>query len=213
MIAIHKRIRLLNPQSQQGAALVIAIMILLILTVLGIYAVTTSTLETKIAGSERAYKVAFYTADSGEPVGINIIKAIIQYVPDSVDDLPDPWKDLSVINTDLFLGTEPEIFTDGRPDPDDKPDTAPDVEASGDDLGLPEGVNVEVKLDIDRLSAYQMSGGATQFASGYEGIGSGGGGSIGINYAIDSLGRYTLMQSESGIESGYRYVIGVPGGE
>jgi len=68
-------------------------------------------------------------------------------------------------------------------------------------------------MDIDRLSAYQMTGGAIQFASGYEGIGSGGGGSIGVTYAIDSLGRYTLMGSQSRIEAGYRYVVGTPGGE
>jgi len=209
MKAPKKRITNFSLNRQEGAALVIAIMILLILTVLGIYAVTTSTLETKMAGSERSYKVAFYTADSGEPVGVNIIKAIILNVPSDKSLLPAPWKDI-VLDNDLVLS---EIFTDGRPDPDDKPDTAPDVDASGNDLGLPEGGNVELSMDIDRLSAYQMTGGAIQFASGYEGIGSGGGGSIGVTYAIDSLGRYTLMGSQSRIEAGYRYVVGTPGGE
>jgi hypothetical protein len=61
----RKRLRILTLRSQQGAALVIAIMILLLLTILGIYAVTTSTLETKIAGNERVLKDAFYSADGG----------------------------------------------------------------------------------------------------------------------------------------------------
>ncbi len=65
MVALQERFKIVGLQSQQGAALVIAILILLILTVLGIYAVTTSTLETKIAGNERVLKDAFYAADGG----------------------------------------------------------------------------------------------------------------------------------------------------
>jgi len=73
MVALRKRLRLGGPQSQQGAALVMAIMILLILTVLGIYAVTTSTLETKIAGNERVLKDAFYAADGGIDCGRMVV--------------------------------------------------------------------------------------------------------------------------------------------
>jgi hypothetical protein len=211
MVALRKRFKIVDPQSQQGAALVMAIMILLILTVLGIYAVTTSTLETKMAGSERAYKVAFYTADTGEPVGVNIIKEIILNAATSSSDLSAPWKDIVQDSSHLF--SDNEIFTDGKRDIDSVTDAIPNVIASGSILGLPEKNNVELWMDIDRLSAYQMTGGATQFASGYEGIGSGGGGSIGVAYAIDSLGRYTLMGTQSRIEAGYRYVVGVPGGE
>jgi hypothetical protein len=208
MVALRERFRINGLQSQQGAALVMAIMILLILTVLGIYAVTTSTLETKITGYERSYKVAFYTADCGEPVGVNIIKAIIYNVP-TVGNLSAlaPWD--SIIQGNLISSNE--IFQNVR-DNDSAIDT-PDVIASGSSLGLPEGGNVELRMDIDRLGAYQMTGGATQFASGYEGIGSGGGGSIAVTYAIDSIGRYTLMGSQSRIDAGYRYVVGVPGGE
>lgn len=208
MVALREKLRISGFQSQQGAALVIAIMILLILTVLGIYAVTTSTLETKIAGAERSYKVAFYTADTGEPVGVNIIKSIILNVPSDKSLLPAPWNNI-VLDNNLVLN---EIFTDIR-DADQVSDNTRDVDAWGNNLGLPEGGNVELWMDIDRLSAYQITGGAIQFASGYEGIGGGGGGSIGVTYAIDSIGRYTLMGSQSRIESGYRYVVGVPGGE
>lgn len=52
-------------QTQRGAALVIAIMILLVLTVIGIYAVTTSTIDTKISGYQRFNTNAFYAADAG----------------------------------------------------------------------------------------------------------------------------------------------------
>lgn len=77
MATIHKGIRLSGLQSERGAALVIAIMILLILTVLGIYAVTTSTLETKIAGSERVLQEAFQAADGGVDYGRSVIEMVL----------------------------------------------------------------------------------------------------------------------------------------
>ena len=77
MIALRERFLIVNLQSQQGAALIIAIMILLILTVLGIYAITTSTLETKIAGNERVLKDAFYAADGGIDYGRHVILLVL----------------------------------------------------------------------------------------------------------------------------------------
>ena len=52
-------------KNQKGVSLVIALMILLVLTLLGISAISTTTFETNIAGNERLYNRAFYTTDSG----------------------------------------------------------------------------------------------------------------------------------------------------
>jgi hypothetical protein len=68
-------------------------------------------------------------------------------------------------------------------------------------------------VDIDRVGTHAISGGATEFGSGYEGIGSGGGGDVGIIYAIDSAGQTTFTNAASKIEAGYFHVIGVAGGE
>jgi hypothetical protein len=211
MTAIRKKITILDTDQQQGAVLVIAILILLIMTVVGIYAVTTSTIETKITGFEREFKEAFFIADSGEPIGIEVTKAIIHNVPTTVSDLPAPWNDSGLIDDDLFTGSDPEIFTDDR-DTVDNPDNDPDIDSqgAGNNLGFPN--RVRLKVDIDRLASYQMSGGATEFGSGYEGIGQGGGGDIAILYEIDSIGRYT-SNAESAIEAGYRHVVSMPGGE
>jgi len=65
MNAMKTSIRALGLNSEQGAALLIAVLILLILTVLGVYAVTTSTLETKITGFHKWHVEAFYAADAG----------------------------------------------------------------------------------------------------------------------------------------------------
>ncbi len=52
-------------KNQKGVALVIALMMLLILTLIGINAVTTTTFETSIVGNQRIYNTAFYGADGG----------------------------------------------------------------------------------------------------------------------------------------------------
>ena len=57
-----KRNRLKN---QKGVSLVIALLILLVLTLIGISAISTTTFETNIAGNERLYNRAFYSSDAG----------------------------------------------------------------------------------------------------------------------------------------------------
>ena len=52
-------------QGHQGVTLVIALMILLVLTLIGISAISTTTFEINIAGNERLYNRAFYTSDAG----------------------------------------------------------------------------------------------------------------------------------------------------
>jgi hypothetical protein len=51
-------------------------------------------------------------------------------------------------------------------------------------------VNVEVRVDVDRMYSYALPGGALEFASGYEGVGaSAAGGGIGVLYRISSQGN------------------------
>ena len=52
-------------RDKDGSALVMALMILVILTLIGIAATNTSTIEIQIAGNEKTYKEAFYKADAG----------------------------------------------------------------------------------------------------------------------------------------------------
>lgn len=52
-------------RGQKGVALVIALIILLVLTIIGINAISTTTYESNIVGNQRLYSSAFYTADSG----------------------------------------------------------------------------------------------------------------------------------------------------
>jgi hypothetical protein len=52
-------------EKEEGMALVIALVMLLILTIVGINAITTTTFETNVAGNQRIYNTAFYGADGG----------------------------------------------------------------------------------------------------------------------------------------------------
>jgi hypothetical protein len=58
-------------RSERGFALVIALLILLVLTLIGISSINTTTFETSISGNERVGTDAFYAAEAGIQVGLN----------------------------------------------------------------------------------------------------------------------------------------------
>jgi len=50
---------------QKGIALVVALIMLLVLTFIGLAAISTTSYEARIAGNERVYNNAFYAGDGG----------------------------------------------------------------------------------------------------------------------------------------------------
>ena len=52
-------------RNEEGSVLVVAIMILVLLTIIGISTSTTSEIDLQIAGNEKLYKNVLYTADAG----------------------------------------------------------------------------------------------------------------------------------------------------
>lgn len=54
-----------TPASQEGAALVVGLLLLLVLTILAISGMTTATLELQMAGNEQYQERAFQSAESG----------------------------------------------------------------------------------------------------------------------------------------------------
>ena len=84
---------------QSGIALVIAILMLLILTLMGSASIMTSTYEIKLSGSKRGSTDAFYATDGG----IQSVLAEIEnfdlsahFVPVDFKTLPDDLKDQSI---------------------------------------------------------------------------------------------------------------------
>ena len=66
-------------RDQKGLVLIIAILMLLVLTVIGISSISTTFFETKIAGNERFGAAAFYAAKGGVDVGIAQLPATTAY--------------------------------------------------------------------------------------------------------------------------------------
>ena len=52
-------------KDQKGAVLVIAVVMLLILSIIGVYAIGSSTIEIKISGQKKFYDTAFNAAEAG----------------------------------------------------------------------------------------------------------------------------------------------------
>jgi hypothetical protein len=65
--------------NQHGVALVVALLILLVLTLIGLSSISSSISEVKIAGNERFGKAAFYASKGGGQVGINSLPNVDPY--------------------------------------------------------------------------------------------------------------------------------------
>jgi len=173
----------------EGSVTVIALLILVILTLLGVSATITSRTEVQIAGNERYRIIAFEHADSGVYVTPKVISACIDNNAEQA---------LAGVT---YLGNSGDFYKEIMGFPYTPPD-APDLRFV---LG---GFNIDV--DVDRLGTEYLAGGGTEFASGSEGVGPGSGG-VGILYKIDSLGEGPSA-SRSNVEAVYRKIVGMPGG-
>lgn len=58
-------------RSERGVALIIALLMLLVLTLFGISAISTTTFENIISGNERVGTDAFYASEAGIQIGLN----------------------------------------------------------------------------------------------------------------------------------------------
>jgi hypothetical protein len=182
MVTKRKRVGILTLRSQQGAALIIAIMILLLLTILGIYAVTTSTLETKIAGNERILKDAFYGADGG----IDCSRMVIAlFITQQNPTLPSRTSVNSQTNfRDEVLGT-----TAVSP--------LPFVNFDYQYVGS----NTSAKITVDRLRVEDPEGGSHDWAHPVSEK------QTSIYYSLDSVSQESIAGASADIEATYRYVI------
>ncbi len=81
----------LNPKSQSGAALITALFIITILTVLGMLVLNTSIVETKMAANQKISSQVFYAAEAGLERGLKVL------VADMEDDGTGggPWGNLN----------------------------------------------------------------------------------------------------------------------
>lgn len=185
-----KRI-MMSEDREKGAILMVTMMILLVLTVFGIAAISTTTSEMRIAGNARMQSMFFYGADGGTRTYVPILGSIMQNHVLPAAPLGSPVQDSNLGNE--LLGTAVVAPPD---------DGATDSPTNRPDLSMTAG-DVTVGIDIDRIDSHQLSGGAGESHSGYEGTGaslvSGG---VGIYFQVDSVGGI-LGGSQSQVSNVY----------
>jgi len=66
-------------RNQQGMALVVGLLILLVLTLIGVGSIGSTIMEAKLSGTERSESSAFYAAGGGAEVGFNQLPSVNLY--------------------------------------------------------------------------------------------------------------------------------------
>lgn len=187
---------------QEGIALLTILMLLLILTVLGVAAITVTGLENKISGIQRVGETAANAGESCMSTSANIIQqAILQgaipagFYAANGGPIPDAASTTAGANRSLFE----EIMGQSDNDTDGPFGSG----AAGPDYSNVVG-NFTVTGDIDRMYVLPKSGTGLQFAGGYEGVGGGAGaGGVDVLYRIDCRARLTSTGTESRILAVY----------
>lgn len=196
--------------NEDGSVLIIAVLFMIILTLIGIAAMNTGTLEIQIAANEKFHKIAFQNADSGIYATPKFISACLDAGSENVVPAPpgiflrdpgDPsgWDTAGSADGTFYrkmMGYPP--YT-----PSDPPDTATELRMEID--------SNPVEVDVRWVRAETLSGGGAEFGTGAEGLGSGSAGSAAVVYSENSFGQGP-SDSASNIFAVYRKIIGMPGG-
>lgn len=142
-------------KDNSGSALIMAIMMLVLLTIIGISALNNTDLELSIAGNEKAHKMAFYFAEGGNEVSKELVEMAIE---------ERGWPDSTVVdkvtveNGDFFLSQIDAVANNIYPD-------------THRDATVNFGTGTTgVLFDVNTALS---SGGAVQMIAGYAGKGKG----------------------------------------
>jgi hypothetical protein len=181
----------LSCMNERGSILVIALVMLVFLTLIGVASTTTTEIEMQVAGNEKFHKIAFYNTDGG-------VYATPKLISISVEQEEQP----ATGDVIQFLDPGPSDFFDEvmgfRAQ-----DTAKDIRFTMGDHSA--------EVDVVRVGQETLVGGGTEFAGSSEGVGGGTTGGVAIFYDIDSYGTGPAS-SQCNIYAGYRLVPGMSGG-
>ena len=169
-------------KNEDGSVLVVALIMLVLLTIIGISASTTSTIEVRIAGNEKFHKMAFYAADGGTEAGAELLEQNIE---------DRGWSDNSTIGSANIINGD---FWANMQEP------------ASDDAQIPNVGDGQVNLRFNGDSELSTSG-AIQLISGYEGKGKGAGAS-GAHLVHNIRSRAVgVANAESSIWIRWRHMI------
>lgn len=178
--------------NQNGSVMVAALCILVMVTILGITASNTSTVEQQIAANDQFIKMSFYNAD-GALYGTSKLISLAVNESGQIDsgtgnDAPG----LTYFSSASNFYRQIAGF--------DQYDGAMDVDFNAG------GIDAEADARRDRQG--HVSGGGAEFASGSEGVGAN---MVAIYYEIESSG-FSNRNTTSDLSATYRKIVGGPGG-
>ena len=175
--------------NEEGSMMVIALLILVILTLIGVTTATTARVEVQIAGNERFHKIAFHLADSGTMVAPKVISTCLECASE---------ENLAGVT---YLGESGTFYRElmGYVPHD----------ADRDLRFLLSPYTVDV--DVRRIGQVNLAGRGSEFASGAEGVGVGSTGGVAILYEVDSQAPGPSA-SLSNVSAIYRKIVGLSGG-
>ncbi|MEO5631874.1 MAG: hypothetical protein ABIQ24_04740 [Nitrospiraceae bacterium] len=194
-------------ENQQGIAILSILMLMLILTVLGIGAMTITGIENRVAGFASSMEASSAAADACIATGVKVIQQVQDVsnglsVPTALlDNQIPPGPVPSTNKTQL----EDEISGDltAAADAPIGPPFPPGIAAAVPNLVQTVGA-YSVVGDIDFLYRKPRAGSGQQFGAGYEGASVGGGaGGTDLFYSVDCVATNTTTGMSSRITAVY----------
>ncbi len=197
-------------EEENGSVLLVAVMLLSLLTLIGIFATTTSDTEINIAANDRLHKLAFYNADGMTNVGTELLELNIACPEGFTEDPPGSGQvvienNTMVVSQLMFWDKELDMTVPDYPTPylpSDSNRVAYD----------PNGYVNQPHTNLNIVGKPVFStGSAIQIAAGYEGKGKGAAGS-GAYVAYDIYAQYVGTQnSQSIVGLEWAHLIGQEG--
>ena len=194
-------------ENQQGIAMLSIVMLMLILTVLGIGAMTITGLENRVAGFASSMEASSAAADACVATGVKVIQQVldvsnIMSVPTALLDNqipPGPVPSTNKTQLELEISGDPTAAADapiGPPFPTGIIAAVPNLVQT---VGA-----YSVAGDIDMLYKKPRAGSGQQFGAAYDGtaVGSGSGG-IDMFYSVDCVATNTATGMSSRIAAIY----------
>jgi hypothetical protein len=189
--------------NHRGSALVVALLMLVVLTLIGISATTTTTFELQIAGNDKLYKRAFYAADGATEMGGELIE---QNIEERDWDFGEDGSSAVSSSNPLYRGfvrlESPNPYMNREP-------MDPIPSDSNRDAVYPKTANDnDPHTNIRAVGNTTLStGSAVQLIAGYEGKGKGAaGGGAWITYDVRAE-RRDVSDTEVRILLGWRHVL------
>lgn len=188
-------------KNEQGIAMLTVLLIMLMMTVLGISAVTVTGLENRMAGFMTSMEGATAAAESCAGIGVNIIQQTIDPYG-GAGTLPAAFLSNAIPVAGPVPQANATLLTQEIMGSSDNNSDFPDGTGSAPNLDQMIGA-FRVYGDIDRLYIKGSPGSGMQQFAGYEGTGSSAVGSSNIYYRIDCVARNTTTGTSARVTAVY----------